>query len=174
MRIGLDLDETLTDTAISFDEVMKKNNVNFSKNYFDNWTKDETHYILSNFCEEMIAGAKLKKGVKEAIKVLNNKGHELFIITARRNYYSNNIENITYDLLKKNNIDVKRVYFGQDKKSDLASELHIDLMIDDSISVYNNMKREGIDCILFGDKIKTWDEVLKYIERKEGLNGETH
>jgi len=28
------------------------------------------------------------------------------------------------------------------------------------------MKKENIDCILFGDKIKTWDDVLKYIERK--------
>ena len=40
-------------------------------------------------------------------------------------------------------------------------------MIDDSVYVYNNMKKEGIDCILFGDKIKTWNEVLEYIKEME-------
>ena len=40
-------------------------------------------------------------------------------------------------------------------------------MIDDSVYVYDNMKQEGIDCILFGDKIKKWDEVLKYIKEME-------
>ena len=34
----------------------------------------------------------------------------------------------------------------------------------DCAFVCENMKKEGIDSILFGDKIKTWNEVLKYIE----------
>ena len=46
-------------------------------------------------------------------------------------------------------------------------KLNIDLMIDDSRFVYDNMKNDGIDCILFGDKIKTWEEVLEYIREKE-------
>jgi len=29
------------------------------------------------------------------------------------------------------------------------------------------MINENIDCILFGDKIKTWKEVLEYIKEKE-------
>ena len=45
-------------------------------------------------------------------------------------------------------------------------ELKLDLMIDDSKHVYENMKKEKIDCILFGDKIKTWDEVFEYIKEK--------
>ena len=40
-------------------------------------------------------------------------------------------------------------------------------MIDDNYYVYNNMKKDGIECILFGDKIKTWKDVLEYIEKKE-------
>lgn len=40
-------------------------------------------------------------------------------------------------------------------------------MIDDNINVFNNMKKDGIDCILIGDEIKTWKDVLEYIKRKE-------
>ena len=47
-------------------------------------------------------------------------------------------------------------------------------MIDDSVYVYNNMKKDNIECILFGDKIKTWKEVLKYIERKEKDDGQNN
>lgn len=166
MRIGIDVDETLTDTALSFDEVIKNNNVNFTKKYWDNWSKEEAEYILSNFCEEIIDGAKLKEGAKEVVQKLKKEGHELFIITARSNHYSKNIEAITHTLMKENNLEFDGYYFNQNKKSNLAKKLKIDLMIDDNINVYNNMKRENIDCILFGNKIKTWDEVLKYIERK--------
>ena len=48
----------------------------------------------------------------------------------------------------------------------IAKKLNIDLMIDDNESVYFNMQNESIDCILFGDKIKTWKEVFEYINRK--------
>ena len=33
------------------------------------------------------------------------------------------------------------------------------------------MKNDNIDCILFEDEIKTWEEVLEYIKRKEKENG---
>lgn len=166
MRIGIDVDETLTDTEISFNEVIKKHNVDFNKKYSDYWSKDEAEYILSNFCEEIIGGAKLKEGAKEIVQKLKKDGHELFIITARSNHYSKNIKDITHSLMEDNDLEFDGYYFEQNKKSDIAKKLNIDLMIDDNINVYNNMKRENIDCILFGDKIKTWDEVLKYIERK--------
>lgn len=58
-----------------------------------------------------------------------------------------------------------KIIFNQQKKSDIAKKLELDLMIDDNIDVYNNMKEENINCILFGDKIRTWKEVLDYIKR---------
>lgn len=166
MRIGIDVDETLTDTEISFNEVIKKYNIKFDKKYSDKWSKKEAEYLLGNFCEEIIGEAKLKKGAKEAIKFLKDSGHELFIITARNNNYSKNIEDITRNLMKENNLEIDDYYFNQNKKSGIAKKLNIDLMIDDNINVYNNMKKVNIDCILFGDEIKNWKDVLKYIERK--------
>lgn len=172
MRIGIDIDETLTDTEIAINEILKKNNIVFNKKYDDKWTKEEVDFIFGNFYDEIIIGAKIKKGAKEVLSKLKKEGHELFIITARNNDYSNNTQNLTYDFIKENKLDITEVYFDQYKKSDLAKKLNIDLMIDDNVNVYNNMKKDGIDCILFRDKIKTWEDVLKYIERKN--NGENN
>jgi len=125
MRIGIDVDETLTDTEISFDEVIKKHNVDFNKKYSDYWSREEADFILNNFCEKIIAGSKLKKGAKEVIKKLKDNGHKLFIITARNNHYSKNIETITHSLMEDNDLEFDGYYFNQNKKSDIAKKLMI-------------------------------------------------
>ena len=73
----------------------------------------------------------------------------------------------TLEILDREGLKISEVYFEQNKKSDLAKKLNIDLMIDDSKYVYDNMINDGIDCILFGDKIKTWNQVLEYVNEKE-------
>ncbi len=171
MRIGIDIDETLTDTEKSFNNVIKKYNVKFSKKYSEKWNEDEKVYLLSNFIEEILSNAVLKEGSKKAIDLLNNMGHELIVITARNNEYSNNIEAITRNLIRENKLKFSAIYFNQKIKSDIAKKLNIDLMIDDSVEVYKNMKKENIDCILFGDKIQNWSEVLEYIKGKEKSDG---
>lgn len=165
MKIGIDIDETLTYTEISINQILKKNNIDFNKKYNDIWTKEEVNFIFGNFYDEIIIGAKIKKDAKEVLSRLRKAGHELFIITARNNDYSNNTQMLTYNFIKENKLDITNVYFNQNKKSDLAKKLGIDLMIDDNKKVYENMKKENINVILFGDEIKTWKDILKYIER---------
>ncbi len=166
MRIGIDIDDTLTDTKASIDKVIKKYNINMKKRYNNKFTMEDINFIFGNYCDEIFSDAKIKKGAKEAISKLKNDGHELFIITARDNNYSNNTKKFTYNFIEENKLDITEIYFGQYKKSDLAKKLKINLMIDDNKNVCENMKKENIETILFGDKIKTWEEVLKYIERK--------
>lgn len=167
MRIGIDLDDTLVKTSESFNRVLKKHNVNFKKSYKDDWDSDEIELILDNYALEILKGAEIKEDAKEVLDYLSSCGHELVIITARNNYYDDGVEEFTNDFVRENNLKISKIYFDQSIKSDLAKKINIDLMIDDSIEVYNNMKIENIDCILFGDKIKTWKEVLEYIKEKE-------
>lgn len=166
MIIGIDIDDTLVSTSESFDRVIKKYNVNFNKKIKDEWAHEERDFIFGNYLEEILVNAPLKKGVKEVLDYLHNLGYKLIIITARSNNYCENIEEKTLEMIKRENLKISEFYFNQDKKSDLARKLKLDLMIDDSEYVYNNMKEDNIDCILFGDKIKNWDEVLEYIERR--------
>ena len=166
MVIGIDIDDTLVSSSESFDRLIKKYNINFSKKWNGEWTQEERDFIFGNYLEEVLFNAKIKKDAKKVLDNLTNKGYKLIIITARSNKYCKKIEEFTIEFIKKENLKISEIYFGKSKKSDLAKELKIDLMIDDNIYVYNNMKEENIDCILFGDKIKTWKEVLDYIERK--------
>lgn len=170
MKIGIDIDETLTDTEKSFDNVIKKYNIKTNKKYKDNWSKTD-FLLIDRYTKEMLESAKLKVGVREAIDKLNLLGHEIYIITARSDEYCQGIEKFTINFLNTQKIYYKKIYFGQDLKSDLAKKLDIKLMIDDNKKVYNNMLKENIDCILFGDKINTWEEVLMYIENKVKEDG---
>lgn len=166
MIIGIDIDDTLFDTSESFDKLIKEYSINFYKKFNEKWTQEERDFIFRDYLEEILINAKLKADAKEVINHLSNLGYRLIIITARSNKHCNNIEQKTIEIIKRENLKINEFYFGQDKKSDLAKRLNLDLMIDDSLYVYNNMKEENIDCIHFGDKIKTWKEVLEYIERK--------
>lgn len=167
MRIGIDIDDTLLSTSESFDNLINKYNLNFNKKFNDKWTQEERDFIFGNYLNEILLGAKIKKGAKDVLKLLKKRGHTLIIISARSNKFVESIEENTLDFIKKEKINIDDIYFGHSKKSDLAKKLNIDLMIDDSLYVYNNMKNDNIDCILFGDTIKTWKEVLEYIKRKE-------
>ena len=167
MRIGIDIDDTLVSTSQSFDEVRKKYNIIFSKNWKDEWTKEEMNFIFNKYLEEILLGAKFKENSIEVVNHLHALGHELIVITARGNNYCKAMKEKTLEILKRKGLKISEIYFEQTKKSDLAKELNIDLMIDDSRYVYDNMKKDGIDCILFGDNIKTWNEVLKYIKEME-------
>lgn len=171
MIIGIDVDDTLVDSSESFELLKKKYNINFDKKFKEKFSRNEWKFICDNYLEEILKNAKLKKDVKEVLDYLVNKGYKLIIITARNNIYCKNIEEFTIDYLKRENLPISEFYFRKHKKSDIAKKLNLDLMIDDSEFIYNNMKKENIDCILFGDKIKTWKEVLEYIKRKENING---
>lgn len=166
MKIGIDIDDTLVDTSASFDNLIKKYNISFNKKFKDNWTTEEKNFIFNNYLLEILTGAKIHEGAKEVLDYLYNKGYELIIITARSNKHCENIEKLTKDMIQKENIKISEFYFGRDKKSDIAKQLNLALMIDDSKYVCNNMEEENIDYILFGDKIKNWKEVLEYIESK--------
>ena len=167
MIIGIDIDDTLVNTSQSFDNVIKKYNVNFNKKFKDDWTKEEFEFIFNHYLKEILLSAKLNEGAKEVIDYLNDKNYKLIVITARSNRYDASIPEETIKQLKSENINITEFYFDEEEKASLAKKLKLDLMIDDSHHVYENMKKENIDCILFGDKIKTWKEVLEYIKQKE-------
>ncbi len=169
MRIGIDVDETLVSSNDAFEFIKKKYNINFNKKFNEYWTKEECESILPLYGEEVLKNSNIKDGAKEILDYLS-RTNTLIVITARNNLYCKNAIEITKQTLFNFGIKIDEYYFGQKIKSDIAKKLKIDLMIDDSKKIYNNMKKENIDCILFGDEIKTWKEVLDYIESR-GLNG---
>lgn len=170
MKIGIDIDNTLLSSSECFEYIKKRNNINFNKKFGEKWTKEEYSRFLPIYLKEIIENSELKDGAKEVLDYLHSKGHKLIIITARNNIFYKNTKELTKKFMLEHGLKIDEIYFDEAKKSDLAKKLGIDLMIDDNKTVYENMKKENIDCILFGIGIKSWDEVLRYIESK-GYDG---
>lgn len=166
MKIGIDIDNTLLSSGDYFEYIKKRDNINFNKKFGEKWSDEEHNKFLPIYLKEIIKNSKLKPGAKEVLDYLHDKGNKLIIITARNNIYYKDTKKLTKKVLLDYGIKMDDIYFDAEKKSDLAQKLGIDLMIDDNKNVYENMKKENIDCILFGSDIKSWKEVLNYIESR--------
>ena len=107
MNIGIDIDDTLTDTTklanailhnnpkyidvLDYHDLNKKDFIQFGKNHLDEIQK----YMI------------LKDGVVETLKFWKNKGYKIYIITARGSKGMDFLMPITLEFLKNNNKNCK-------------------------------------------------------------------
>ncbi|MGN1352840.1 MAG: hypothetical protein ACI4WF_02100, partial [Bacilli bacterium] len=100
MKIGIDLDDTLTDIqddllnlAFKYDKTLRgKGIINFDKPFigekFD-WSSEERDYFFKNYRLEVVKKARLRTNALETLNELKRRGYEIVIITARSDkYYS--------------------------------------------------------------------------------------
>lgn len=157
MKIGIDIDDTITDSydiitsayaycAHADKKIFNKLSYLELENKFPNY-KDFTIKAFT----KIIPHAKLKSKVKEVIDELHNMGYTIEIITARNNTEYPDPYGISYDYLKKNNIYFDRLNVSIANKGAFCKENNIDILIDDSIENLENAKEYGIKTILFNN-----------------------
>ena len=132
--------------------------------------------FFSENLEDIYKNVVVKREVSKVLKRLRSKGNEIYIITARNNEFVKNVDLITKEWLKNNQIEVDKVIveaYGE-KKADICKENDIDLMIEDDPYNYKKIISKGIQCILFDDREKydlkhdymtNWLDIERYIER---------
>jgi len=180
MRIGLDIDDTMTNSAETIRE--------YAAEYFKGEDLDKVldapsidgkllEFLDKNLAE-MSSKYTLKDNVKEVLDRLKEKGHEIIIITARSyTPVQGNIIEVTLDHFKKNDIVVDDITFKALEKTKICIEKQIDIMIDDSIKVLEDLEKSGIDTLLFTTaknkdkethlkRVKTWLEIEEYIDNR--------
>ncbi len=165
MRIAIDFDDTIVDTTKKVKEYLNKYNIK----EFNNFEDKRQFYI--KYIDDITKNLELKPNVKEVLDKLS-KNNELYIITARSSYYSNNVIPLTKEFIKKNNLPIKEIYFEcfEEGKAIMCSKLNIDLFIDDYVNNCLEVKKTGINVILFNDKydelnsVDNWIDVLKYVK----------
>jgi len=167
MRIGIDFDDTIVETTKKIHEYVKKYNLEF----FDTLNSD--FYI--KYIEEITNNIDLKPNV---LKILNKliKDNELYLITARNEYYSKNIPKLILKFINDNKLPFKEIHFDcyGETKASKCKELGINLFIDDCIDNCIPVKKIGIDTLLFQNEyeglktVNSWDEVLEYMEEMYG------
>ncbi len=157
MRIGIDIDDTITDSweylipyysrlfNIKEDELHKR------KPYFaavkDLIVIDKFFEKVKPIYDEAADKIPLKDNVKEVIDKLYERGHYIYFITARGKGYTN-AYNETKEYLDKHNIKYEKIITDAMDKSIPCKEENIDLFIDDSYKHCKEVADIGIDTLM--------------------------
>jgi len=183
MRIGVDIDDTLTSLSELFYTEMQKwciereeiDNCDkkvLTKNVYANIK--EYHSFWKEVMEEKVLNMECKDGAKLIIDKLLEEGHEIYLITARSNDYYDNYKENTVKWLKSKKINYTNIFFECTDKRKVLSELKIDVMIDDNKEVMDTVLDLNIKGIIMNtffnstynkcDRAYTWYDVYCYIK----------
>lgn len=180
MTIGLDIDDTITESSKLQIEYAKKHfnvdDVDIVRKILNGEVKGELFNFYNINLGKMIVNYELKANVKEVIDRLRNNGHKVIVITARGyTEFNDNIAFITESYFNKHDIKFDKIVFNKLHKDEACVENGIDIMIDDSISTLEKIAAKGIKTLLFNSisnrKIKTnINRVDNWLELENCIN----
>lgn len=176
MRIGIDIDDTITNSYKEiFEQIGKYYNVNsyylIEEGYkYEDVSRDNENFPnYINFCrtvvENLLKTVSIKHGAKEIIKKLQDEGNEIILITARDYEEFSAPYDITRQFLKDNNISYNKLYIGIKEKGRFCRENNIDVLIDDSITHCRSAKENNIPHLLLDN---TFNRDVQGLDRVYG------
>lgn len=190
MRIGIDIDNTLTNVqdkltnaAFQYAKSLKKIKNNNVRQISDSgndgsvyqrlfgFSYDELKYFLGPIQEEITNNALPRDYCVDIIKKLHDEGNEIYIITARDEEFHNDPYHQSKEWLEKNNIYFDKLIVNARDKGKICVENDIDLFIDDSLINCKDVLNQGIESIIICDnkqdnEIKSfgnWKEIYSFI-----------
>ena len=171
MNLGIDIDNTLTDSYELVDEFLIK----YYKDYLDRNEKMVAWELLyKEHSSELGNKIPIKPGAKEVISKLHDEGFRIIFITARSDKNYDNAQLFCENYLRNNNIYFDKVITNQKDKLESCINEEISIMIDDEIYVCEKLEESGIHTILYNaktnigketylNKVYNWDEVYNSI-----------
>lgn len=184
MKIGIDVDNTITNTLPILKEYCKRYNDEFIKRNLKinekgystttlyDWTPEENLIFCNKYFHEIFAKVDVKENAREIIERIKNEGNDIHIITARSEPTVIDPYNTTKDFLDKNNIVYDKIIVNCKDKYTYCKENGIEIMIDDELRNINSIS-EMIPVIAFKGihneecvginiiKVNTWNEVYE-------------
>lgn len=186
MRIGIDIDDTITDTWPYMVPIYSRvfnipiEELSNSLPYYNsvkklNLTVDEYFKIMQPYYEKNALNIPIKKDAKEVINTLKKEGHKIIFITARGKMYREPAS-ITETYLEKNGIMYDKLIINATDKATICKNENIDLFIDDSYKHCLSVSSVGIKVLMYNanynknikefNHIASWNEVYDYINKK--------
>lgn len=148
MNIGIDIDDTISDTYTTLLEYaqkytleeLKKNptfdNTKITNHSYiesmHNWTKEEIIKFWNKYYEKILRKVHIKTFATEKIKKLKEKGHKIYLITARWDMNNDNIKEITLEWLRNNDVKYDEFFMNAKEKLEIVKYKNIDVFIDDN------------------------------------------
>lgn len=182
MKIGIDIDDTLTNTKelqlIYWKEYVTNNpNPHYTSNLPSNINGFGDKYIATfwdTYREILSFQSSYKKNVSLILHKLLKDGHKLCIVTSRP---KESYQNLLPDLKKSfetNDIPITTIYTNVRHKGIFCKSNNIDLLIDDSLNHIIEANDNNIKTILFnkmpsykGLQTTSWNRVYQLIKKME-------
>lgn len=187
MKIGIDVDGVLLDfekgmlvqaELYDMDVSTGKGKVHskpyFVQNKYD-WTDKEKEDFIKQNLGKVSEESCLMAGVKEVLPRLQKQGHELIIVSARGTGNEEMI-NIVTKKFDEAGIKFNKYFWKTKNKVEVCKQENIDIMIDDSPTICENMVENGIKTIYFRGirgydlpespnliELNNWGEVYRFI-----------
>lgn len=187
MKIGIDIDDTITNSTKTVKKYLKlygkkysdeetlMNNINdIIRGFFVN---EAISAFFSDYSLKISSELEVKEDAVEIINKLKEEGNEIIIITARSNNYYKDVDTFCKEFLDSKGIKYDKLITGQKYKIEACKKEKIDIMFDDAVDTCEDINKNGIEAILFNSeineniktdckRISTWKEVYDYIHSK--------
>lgn len=171
MRIGIDIDDVLTNTSEKTKEYLYKyeksgDGINHIVEVMRGEipTKNIKEFFYK-YINEIIENVTLKDNAKDVINELLKNGHEIIFITSRGEQRFKQSEKTTLEYLKANSIEYSDIIFNSFEKQNDCKKYNVDIMIDDSVKNCELVRKAGIRAIVYtsdvNETIKTDVERVK-------------
>lgn len=188
MRIGLDIDNVITD----FDKKLleefykedknKRNNGiinpkgNWIRDSFD-WTDEEYYEFHTKNMEEFAKVFEPRENAKYYMDKLLEDGHSLYLISHRAYPDYTTPYEVTEKWLKDNDISYTKLILSETtNKSKECKEYNIDIMFDDVQSNCHKLQENGVNCYLMGTRyninnrdglkvVNDWQELYEVVNK---------
>ena len=182
MRIGIDIDDTVTNT---WEYVLPMHAERFGKGieelkkgrpYFEAVSDcvssfQEYSLVMNDIYKKYKEVLPLKENAVKNINKLYDMGHSIYFITSRS--VTDDEYEATKRFLDNNNFKYNKLFVGVLNKADMCLKLGIDLFIDDSLKQCREVSNMGIRTLMFYNTfnrgndftyLMSWDDIFKFVK----------
>lgn len=175
--IGIDLDDTLTETSKLANKILHENDKYKDLEDFHLLKHSEYQKFLKKHIKDIQENVELKEQAIEVLKWLKEKNFSIVIITARGSKGFDFLIPITVKYLISKKIPYDAIIFKQEKKGKACISHNVSLFIDDKENVLDEISEHGIKVLRMNNKnenskypsVKSWQDVKKYIQETFNL-----
>lgn len=169
MIIGIDIDDTITDTyevMVNYAqkytiEVLKREpileEINCDNHFYTkslhNWKDEEDLEYLNQYYEKIVNEVRPRTLAVEYLEKLHNEGNKIVLITARWESNKFDVTELTKQWIETNGIPCDKLVINAQNKLIAAKQENVDVFIDDSFSNCQMVSNAGIKTYLMDTRI---------------------
>lgn len=198
MKIGIDIDDTTVVTINSMikygkkysEEVLKTGPIipnlgtikdRFYLNALFGWTEETKFDFFNMYYKDVLKDCEPLPDSPKVIRALKEEGNEIYFISARITSIPGcDAKQLSIDTMNKYEIPYDKIIIGAYDKLEYCLENGIEVFVDDSLEVLEELSKHGIRCYLMTSpvnkdletgtikRVTTWEEI--YNDLQEVLN----